>query len=985
MPYTRTVQSRNPRPYSGLPDPELLFDTLLKRDGTRPHPSGISSLFFAFANLIIHSLFKTDEKNKFINNTSAYLDLSPLYGDSEAIQKTVRQCDGRGLLWEDCFADQRLLMMPPSTPAMLVMFCRNHNYIARRLLQLNERRTYTDPPPQNDPAALMTQDDDIFNRARLINCAHFANVILSDYIGAILGLTKEGNSWVLNPLEVVRELDNELLPRGQGNSCSVEFNLLYRWHATISESDEKWTEDLFRQMFPDTPFHSLTVADFRNRVAELRLGPTAAATTASPTPAGQAISNAARGVVGGDPNGAAVPHPPVMTTGTSTPVTTTDGSVINGTTTTPHGDDKCSAHVKDDSLSSTSTAGANNVDDGLQVPVPIWDSRQQLERSKTSASSSSAGAPSGPRTWTFGRLKRDPVTGRFDDDKLADVLQNATETPAQAFRARGTPEVGMQAEEAKRPGPGAGLCPGYTISRAILGDAVALTRGDRFLTTDLTPQNLTAWGFQDCAHDTRNGAFGSGMSKILLRNLPGNYTYNGVYGLFPFYTPKTMVSILSNLRIKELYDYVRPGPETPFVTVNSYAGVNQVLFDYKSFKVTYERTMKRLTNGYGFFLAFDEPAKHLKDLKLMREALFPTENSMSEYAAFYKETTARLIETRSFSLVGRGTRSVDIVRDVFNVVPVHWISRQVAGIPLKDKATPLGLHTDKEVYAFMALCFTYIFLNVQPETGWILEENAEKVAKVLQGYIKGHIDAIRSKKLSISRLKDSFLRWFTEEKDKSQEFLQRLAVTDRPSDQLAYNVFGIIVASCSNFSMAASLVLNFYLADERKAEREEIIKLVKSDKPESNSLLLGYILEALRLDPQAPGIFRQAAVDAEVKEGNGLPPVRIQKGQTVFVSLRNANNDPTAFPDPQKIDPTRPLDRYKIFGAGMHSCLGQWFTQAMMPEVMRCVFSLKNVRRAPGESGKLNRFRSDLFASRAEGPIAFVGLLDDNMEANEDW
>lgn len=47
-------------------------------------------------------------------------------------------------------------------------------------------------------------------------------------------------------------------------------------------------------------------------------------------------------------------------------------------------------------------------------------------------------------------------------------------------------KVGMQAEEAKKPMPGAGLCPGYTISRAILADAVCLTRGDRFLTVDFT-------------------------------------------------------------------------------------------------------------------------------------------------------------------------------------------------------------------------------------------------------------------------------------------------------------------------------------------------------------------------------------------------------------------------------------------------------------------------------------------------------------------
>ncbi|KAJ2921961.1 hypothetical protein H1R20_g15135, partial [Candolleomyces eurysporus] len=51
--------------------------------------------------------------------------------------------------------------------------------------------------------------------------------------------------------------------------------------------------------------------------------------------------------------------------------------------------------------------------------------------------------------------------------------------------------VGLQAEEAKPLVDGAGLCPGYTISHAILSDAIALTRGDRFFTHDFTPFNLT--------------------------------------------------------------------------------------------------------------------------------------------------------------------------------------------------------------------------------------------------------------------------------------------------------------------------------------------------------------------------------------------------------------------------------------------------------------------------------------------------------------
>lgn len=39
------------------------------------------------------------------------------------------------------------------------------------------------------------------------------------------------------------------------------------------------------------------------------------------------------------------------------------------------------------------------------------------------------------------RLKRDPVTNRFSDKDVAQILQSATDDLAQGFRARGIPEV----------------------------------------------------------------------------------------------------------------------------------------------------------------------------------------------------------------------------------------------------------------------------------------------------------------------------------------------------------------------------------------------------------------------------------------------------------------------------------------------------------------------------------------------------------------
>lgn len=52
QPYGRNVTGTHPMPSSSLPAPDLVFDALLRRDGFTPHPGGISSLLFSFANIM---------------------------------------------------------------------------------------------------------------------------------------------------------------------------------------------------------------------------------------------------------------------------------------------------------------------------------------------------------------------------------------------------------------------------------------------------------------------------------------------------------------------------------------------------------------------------------------------------------------------------------------------------------------------------------------------------------------------------------------------------------------------------------------------------------------------------------------------------------------------------------------------------------------------------------------------------------------------
>ena len=169
--------------------------------------------------------------------------------------------------------------------------------------------------------------------------------------------------------------------------------------------------------------------------------------------------------------------------------------------------------------------------------------------------------------------------------------------------------VGLQAEQTKKPGPGAGLCPGYTISRAILSDAVCLTRGDRFLTTDFTREShtwsrnmiltlhftvafsLTAWGWQDCQYDKEDGSYGGLLTKLIFRILPDHYPTGSVLAHFPFNVPESMLNALKKNpgsiqkycwpeRLEDLPDNVERLPSVINPTwrfVRDYEGVKGVL------------------------------------------------------------------------------------------------------------------------------------------------------------------------------------------------------------------------------------------------------------------------------------------------------------------------------------------------------------------------------------------------------------------------
>ncbi|KAI0034621.1 heme peroxidase [Vararia minispora EC-137] len=860
-PYAQSVSTNLAVTLDPFPSPEIVYERLLKRDKFEKHPGGISSLFFAFANLVIHSIFSTDQSPGYYrNNVSSYLDLSPLYGSSEAEQDSVRRHDGTGKLFDDCFADARLLFMPPSTNALLVLFNRNHNasssvlYIAEQILNINEHGEFSDPPPE-DPRARAYQEEKLFQTARLVNCGFFMQITLGDYVAAILGLVRDGVSWRLDPRIPVRKADGTMSQMGGGNACSIEFNLLYRWHAAVSELDEAWINEEMKSLLNGRNPSEVSLDEFKRILRALR--------------------------------------------------------------------------------------------------------------------------PSGsPRTWSFGGYARD-AEGRYSDALLAKILMDATETYAGAFKARGTPEVlrfvelltieqargwgtcsthsgdtayatfeewnpdpeiaraaqelygeidnlelhvGLQAEEPKYVAPGAGLCPGYTISRTILADAVALVRGDPFMTVYNTPQHLTSWGYAYTQTDPEDGSYGGLLTRMLFQLLPEYYPRGSSYAHFPFLVPEAMKGFVEAWPGNEVskYKFSRPaGPTGPTVVAKSFQAVRRVLTNTDVFD-----------NGV-------EDRLNVKVTLYKPEVITDAVDSLTT-------TLRELLRRNSHDGVG-GCLCVDIVQNVLNMLPVHWISTDVAGVGLKAADNIHGYLLDKDQYNAYAATSSYVYFNT-PGKDWSLREKGLELADKFTADIKKQLDEAL---MSSGKL----IHQFVAANDHNDALIRHLAAElkleggygERARKSLASSVFAEFIPTAPIFSKAIAHVVNFYVDVSHQALREEIVKLG------ATPAIMSHIYEALRLDPPMCIARVTAKLDTTV-DG-----VSVVAGQPVLASLVDAVRDPSVFPDPDQVNPSRQLEHVHIFGSDQRGLLAPEYFERIAPVIVYEVLKLQNIRRSTGQGGKISR------------------------------
>ncbi|KAK5270764.1 hypothetical protein LTR96_004042 [Exophiala xenobiotica] len=607
QPYARTVRPRSLRPVA-RPDPGVIFDSILARKKFEPHPNKISSVLFYVASIIIHDIFHTSHDDYNISEVDSYLDLAPLYGSSDAQQQSVRTMrDGK--LKPDCFFDIRILGFPPGVGVLLIMFNRFHNHVAENLALIDEggrfSRVLNPRGPRKEGAdPEKDYDEALFQTARLITTGLYINIVLRDYVRTILNLNRVDSAWNLDPRsEEGKAIFGHKILEATGNSVSAEFNLVYRWHSCVSQRDEEWTKQIYHKIFGNQDSTNMGVfLSALNGWAQ----------TLSKDPMERPFADLKR-----------LP----------------DGK------------------YPDSDLAAIWTASVSDVA-GRYGAAHVPDVLKNVEILGIIQS----------RSWNLASLNE---FREYFKLKPYEKFEEINPDPLIAEQLRhlyGHPDnveiyPGVIIEAAKEPKkPGSGLCTNFTTSRAILSDAVALVRGDRFYTVDYTPANLTNWGFHAADSDAQVN-YGCVLYKLVLTALPNSYRQDSIYAHYPLVIPEENRVILNGLKKAHLYNFEKPSERAPDVILTSLDACKTVVNDVDGF-----RSLWRPDS----FMPGPPDDWISKKSGMLALKLPETEGLSTATTAFYKEAVTNLVNSEHYELAG--SSQVDMVDDVFNVAHAQFVS-----------------------------------------------------------------------------------------------------------------------------------------------------------------------------------------------------------------------------------------------------------------------------------------------------------------------
>jgi hypothetical protein len=359
----------------------------------------------------------------------------------------------------------------------------------------------------------------------------------------------------------------------------------------------------------------------------------------------------------------------------------------------------------------------------------------------------------------------------------------------------------------------------------------------------------------------------------------------------------------------------------------------------------YQHAIKHCTDGHEFMLGWDQARKHDDRSKFLHDVFFEG-NFEANVTKFFRNTVADLIQQKSLAYKG-SRRSLNVVRDVCNVVPIMWLAQRFA-IPLKTDKTPRGLLTVPQLFECYLVLFMYQSFNILPKNEWKLREGSSKVAPLLRRIFETHLRTQQG-------FTEGIVDWMAkgsafEVKPEAERLYHTLNNSTLPVGDLVGDCIGMGAPVAGNLTQQASLLIDLFLSEGYEEYKDRIVELSHMDPALSERELQGFVFEGMRHAGVVPGVPRVAAKDVTINDG-ARGKVSVKANQLVLIATSKAAMDPVAFPNPEKLDPHRPFSAYTLLGHGLHFCFGARLVGCSLAATLREVFKLKNIRRGKGKQG----------------------------------
>jgi cytochrome P450 len=349
-----------------------------------------------------------------------------------------------------------------------------------------------------------------------------------------------------------------------------------------------------------------------------------------------------------------------------------------------------------------------------------------------------------------------------------------------------------------------------------------------------------------------------------------------------------------------------------FALVTRYEDVQEVLAHDEVFHVIYGEKMETVTGGQNFFLGMQSSPEDERDVAHMRTVL--RRDDVARIASFVTKTAEDLVAASGGKL--------DVVQ-LSRTVPVRWIASYF-GCPAKS---------EQDIADWATAIFQFLFadLNNDPVVGAAARDASAKVRLWL--------DAIIAQRKAQPTAADDVLGRCLA--------LQSLGLPAMDDISIRNNLLGLIAGAIPTTSKCCAQAL-----DDLLKRPEELAKAQAAARADDDELLAQYVFEALRFNPNNPGVVRIAAQEYTVAKGEMHATV-IPKGTLVLAATQSAMFDDRIVESPHEFRISRPDHIYMHWGYGMHSCFGQHVNRVQIPGILKPLLKQPGLQRVAGDAGQL--------------------------------